>query len=54
MPQAISEVLAEFVVQLAYGKIPVEVRGRAKFRMLDFLGVALAGSRIPSSRMKMG
>jgi 2-methylcitrate dehydratase PrpD len=51
MAHTISEALADFIIRLDYGKIPVEVRDRAKLRTLDFLGVALAGSRVPSSQM---
>jgi 2-methylcitrate dehydratase PrpD len=51
MNQAISENLADFIVSLEYQRIPHTVRERAKMRVLDFLGVALAGSRIPSSRI---
>jgi 2-methylcitrate dehydratase PrpD len=51
MGQTISEKLAEFVVDLQYLTIPTPVRERAKMRILDFLGVALAGSQIPSSKI---
>jgi len=51
MAQTISGVLADFILGLDYEKIPAEVRDRAKLRTLDFLGVALAGSKIPSSRI---
>jgi len=51
MHRAISENLADFIVRLEYQRIPHTVRERAKMRVLDFLGVALAGSRIPSSRI---
>lgn len=51
MNQTISEKLAEFVVGLQYSKIPTLVRDRAKMRILDFLGVALAGSQIASSKI---
>ena len=51
MDLTISETLADFVFQLDYERIPVEIRDRAKMRTLDFLGVALAGSQIPSSRI---
>jgi 2-methylcitrate dehydratase PrpD len=51
MGRTIAETLADFVVGLEYPKIPLPVRERAKMRLLDFLGVALAGSRIPSSRI---
>lgn len=51
MSHTISEVLADFIVGLEYSKIPVHVKERAKMRILDILGVALAGSKIPSSRI---
>ena len=47
----IAETLSDFVAGLDYSKIPLQVRERAKMRLLDFLGVALAGSLIPSSRI---
>jgi 2-methylcitrate dehydratase PrpD len=49
--RTISQVLADFIVGLEYSRIPAPIRERAKMRVLDFLGVALAGSRIPSSRI---
>lgn len=51
MNQTISEKLAEFVVGLQYSKIPTLISERAKMRILDFLGVALAGSQITSSKI---
>lgn len=54
MSRTISEKLADFIVGLEYSKIPPQVKERAKMRVLDFLGVALAGSRIPSSRIMTG
>ncbi len=51
MDQTVSERLADFVAGLEYSKVPLHVKERAKMRILDFLGVALAGSRIPSSRI---
>ena len=51
MDRTISEKLGDFVVGVEYSKIPLQVKERAKMRVLDFLGVALAGSRIPSSRI---
>jgi 2-methylcitrate dehydratase PrpD len=49
--RTISEVLADFTAGLEYARIPDPIRERAKMRVLDFLGVALAGSQIPSSRI---
>ncbi len=51
MDRTISELLADFVLGLEYPRIPFHIRERAKMRVLDFLGVALAGCQIPSSRM---
>jgi 2-methylcitrate dehydratase PrpD len=51
MERTISEVLADFTAGLEYAQIPVHIRERAKMRVLDFLGVALAGLQIPSSRI---
>ena len=51
MERTISEVLADFTAGLEYPQIPLHIRERAKMRVLDFLGVALAGSQIPSSRI---
>jgi len=51
MERTISEVLADFTAGLEYPQIPPDIRDRAKMRVLDFLGVALAGSQIPSSRI---
>jgi 2-methylcitrate dehydratase PrpD len=51
MDRTLSEVLADFTVGLDYPQIPFHVKERAKMRVLDFLGVALAGSQIPSSRI---
>ncbi len=39
--------LAEFVADLAYGDLPDEVVAKAQALFLDFVGVALAGSRVP-------
>jgi 2-methylcitrate dehydratase PrpD len=47
----ISEILADFTAKIDYYRIPHHIRERAKMRVLDFLGVALAGSQIPSSRI---
>jgi len=41
----ISERLAEFAAGLRFEDIPVEVRERAKYLILDAVGVALASSR---------
>ena len=41
-----SEVLAEFIVETDYEDLPQEVIHQAKRCLLDFLGVALAGSRV--------
>ena len=51
MNRTISEMLADFICRSDYAHIPEDVRDRAKMRALDFLGVALAGSRISSSRI---
>ena len=51
MERTISETLAEFICRLDFKRIPDQIRDRAKVRTLDFLGVALAGSQIPSSRI---
>jgi 2-methylcitrate dehydratase PrpD len=51
MEHTISEVLADFTAALGYPRIPHHIRERAKMRVLDFLGVSLAGSQIPSSRI---
>lgn len=51
MEQTISEVLADFTAGLEYARIPDDIRERARMRVLDFLGVALAGSQVPSSRI---
>ena len=51
MDQTIAEKLAKFVVGLEYSKIPTLISERAKTRVLDFLGVALAGSQIASSKI---
>ena len=45
----ITEKLARIVVDTDYEKLPEEVILRAKQCFIDFLGVALAGSKIPSS-----
>jgi 2-methylcitrate dehydratase PrpD len=45
----ITEKLARIVVDTDYDKLPEEVISRAKQCFIDFLGVALAGSKIPSS-----
>jgi len=51
MARTISEALAEFTAGLEYPRMPLHIRERTKMRVLDFLGVALAGSQIPSSRI---
>jgi 2-methylcitrate dehydratase PrpD len=51
MRKTIAEILADFTSSLEFSKVPDEVRDRAKMRILDFLGVALAGSVIASSRI---
>ena len=51
MDRTISEALADFTAGLEYARLPDPIRERAKMRVLDFLGVALAGSQIPSSRI---
>jgi len=45
----ITEKLASIVVDINYDKLPEEVILKAKQCFIDFLGVALAGSKIPSS-----
>ena len=37
---------AELIVGTSYGNLPEEVIHKAKLCILDFLGVALAGSRV--------
>jgi 2-methylcitrate dehydratase PrpD len=51
MERTISEILADFTAGLDYPRIPHHIRERAKMRVLDFLGVCLAGSQILSSRI---
>ena len=51
MKETITEQLANFVLKCTYSTIPQEVSFRAKGFILDFLGVALAGSRAESSQM---
>jgi len=51
MDLTISQKLADFIIGLKYPKLPAQVGERAKMRLLDFLGVALAGSRISSSQI---
>lgn len=51
MDRTIAERLAEFVVGLEYAEIPALVAERSKMRILDYLGVAIAGSQITSSRI---
>jgi 2-methylcitrate dehydratase PrpD len=46
MKKKIRESLAEFIVKTRYEKLPEEVIHQAKRCMLDFLGVALAGSKV--------
>jgi 2-methylcitrate dehydratase PrpD len=41
---AASETLASFVAQARYEKLPGDVVAKVKLHILDFLGVALAGS----------
>ena len=41
--------LAEFVVSTSLSHMPGEVVDRAKYFVLDYLGVALRGSRVDSS-----
>src|SRR5262245_18717280 len=41
--------LAEFVVSTSLSHMPDEVVDRAKYFVLDYLGVALRGSRVDSS-----
>ena len=47
----IAETLADFVETITFDSIPVEVRERAKAYVLDYLGVALYGSTIKSSKI---
>ena len=49
MTQHATRQLAEFVVSTALSHIPDEVVDRAKYFVLDYLGVALRGSRVDSS-----
>lgn len=51
MSATISEQLANFIFKLTLKDVPPEVHERAKMRILDFAGVALAGGRIESSRI---
>ena len=46
----ITEKLASIIVDIDYDKLPEEVILKAKQCFIDFLGVALAGSKIPSSK----
>jgi 2-methylcitrate dehydratase PrpD len=46
----ITEKLARIVIDTDYDKLPEEVILKAKLCFIDFLGVALAGSKIPSSK----
>jgi len=45
----ITEKLASIVVDTDYDKLPEEVILKVKQCFVDFLGVTLAGSKIPSS-----
>jgi 2-methylcitrate dehydratase PrpD len=47
----IAEKLADFVETITFDSIPVEVRERAKAYVLDYMGVALYGSTIYSSKI---
>lgn len=51
MEETITEKLADFVERSSYSNIPEEVAFRAKGYILDYLGVALAGSRAESSQI---
>ncbi|MEE8414294.1 MAG: MmgE/PrpD family protein, partial [Dehalococcoidales bacterium] len=44
-----TEKLSQFITGTNYGDLPVEVVTAAKFAILDFIGVAMAGSQNPSS-----
>ena len=48
--QGVTKQLSEFVCGFHYEKIPRDVVGLAKTRVLDFIGVALGGSNLPSSQ----
>jgi 2-methylcitrate dehydratase PrpD len=47
----ITEKLARIVIDTEYDKLPEEVIFKAKQCFIDFLGVALAGSKLPSSKI---
>ncbi len=47
----ITEKLAKFVVETSFEEMPEEAATKVKHRLLDTLGVALAGSRQPGSKI---
>ena len=49
MTYHVTQQLAEFVVSTPLSSMPEEVVDRAKYFVLDYLGVALRGSRVDSS-----
>ena len=49
MTYHVTQQLAEFVVSTPLSSLPEEVVDRAKYFVLDYLGVALRGSRVDSS-----
>jgi len=48
---SVTKVLAEFLASLRYEDIPDEVKTRAKHHILDWIGVAVAGSSAKTSRI---
>lgn len=51
MSQTYSEIVAEYADRLSFDRLPKDVVETAKISTLDYLGVVLAGSRTPSSRI---
>jgi 2-methylcitrate dehydratase PrpD len=51
MKTTISERLSEHFVRMSYNRLPVETRSGVKRLLLDYLGVALAGSASESGRI---
>jgi 2-methylcitrate dehydratase PrpD len=43
--------LSQFITKTNYGDLPEDVVTAAKFAILDFIGVAMAGSQDPSGRI---
>ncbi len=46
----ISQTLAEFAHGMTYDDIPVDVRERAKYLILDAVGIAMASTRYPFAK----